>query len=91
MMCRSFSVHLVNQSMLQVSKDVTVVCMWWYTSKATGDDVCYLSQNVGAVPMEGVDFSIEGVDMSASLHRAGSWTVLFCTLPLATLAHAVST
>ena len=71
--------------------DVIIVCMWWYTSKAIVDDVCYLSQNIGAVPMEGVYFSIEGVDVSSSLHRACSWAVLFCTLPLATLAHAVST
>ena len=51
----------------------------------------YLSQSVGAVPMEGVDFSIKGVDVSSSLHRAGSWAVLLRTSPLTTLTNTVST
>lgn len=54
-------------------------------------DVYYLSQNIGAVPMEGVDFSIKGVDMSSSLHRADSWTVLRCTQPLTTVTHTEHT
>ena len=65
--------------------------MWWFTSSVADDDVYYLSQNVGAVPMEGVDFPIEGVDVGSSLHRTGSWTVLLCALPLATLTHTVNT
>lgn len=41
--------------------------------------------------MEGVDFSIEGVDMSSSFHRAGSWTVLLRTFPMTALTHTVNT
>lgn len=67
------------------------VCLCVYVYNSSDDDVCYLSQHVGAVPMEGVDFSIEGVDVSSSLHRAGSWTVLLCTPPLTTLTHTAST
>ncbi len=40
--------------------------------------------------MEGVDFSIESVDMSSSLQRADSWTVLLLTLPPSTVTHTVS-
>lgn len=54
-------------------------------------DVYYLSKNIGAVPMEGVEFSIKGVDMSSSLHRADSWTILLCTQPLTTVTHTEHT
>ena len=63
---------------------VTLVCMCWF-------DAHYLSQNVGAVPMEGVDFPIKGGDVGSSLHRTDSRTVVLRTLPLATLTHTVST
>lgn len=62
------------------------MCVWYNSSD---NDVYYLSKNVGAVPMKGVDFSIEGVDVCSSFYRAGSWTVLLHTLPLATLTHTV--
>ena len=76
---------------LLVWNGITFICMWWFTSSVADDDVYYLSQNVGAVPMEGVDFPIKSVDVGSSLHRTGSWTVLLCALPLATLTHTVNT
>lgn len=63
------------------------VCVWHWDNEG---DVCYLSQNVGAVPMESIDFSIKAVYVGSSFHRAGTWTVLLQTLPFASLTHTVS-
>lgn len=80
---------------------VPVICTWFSSAlhighlkcECRGDcksrvtDVYYLSQNICAVPMEGIDFSIKGVNMSSTLHRARSWTILLCTHPLTSVTH----
>lgn len=37
--------------------------------------VRYLSQDVITISVEGVDLPIKSVDVTCSLHRAGTWTV----------------
>ena len=47
-----------------------------------------LGQNIRAVPVEGVGFSIIGVDVGSSLHSTCARTVLVHTLPLTTTTGA---